>query len=95
MTIDKLVGDCTTIGRVTGERRVIDDAGLFRAVMYAADIKKGEAAVTCPECEIPVTHNSAIDDVPTGKKDIYGHEDYASGFRCPICEYTTTEWPKT
>ncbi len=81
------------IGAATGLPRTLDDASILFATLYANAIKNGEPGVTCPECLHAVLHDSAIADVPTGKKDIYGHDDYASGFHCRICEYTTTEWP--
>lgn len=94
MTLEDIAREGSTItGAVTGRPRVLDDASLLFMVIYAHAIEQGETGVTCPECLTPVTHNSAIDDVPTGKRDIYGNDEYVAGFHCRICEYTTPEWP--
>ncbi len=94
MAIDDITRkECTIIGVVTGLPRSLDDASILFAVLYANAIKSGEPGVTCPECLHAVLHDSAIADVPNGKKDIYGHDDYTAGFHCRICEYTTPEWP--
>ena len=83
----------TILGKVTGQERAIDDVNITLGIFYAVQIQKGARGVECPECGVSVTANSAIDDVPNGKKDLYGLDDYEAGFHCKICEYTTTEWP--